>query len=297
MENNALIVSALILLAGYIWFQSKRKDRQDVLMRTRKFFGEVATNAKKPKAYWQRYLEELQTDLNRIGFEKISVEKYAKYVPMNGLLFLFVTHFVFGVPYWLGGTIAILLLLLPRQLVSELSARYVVNIRKRLIADVINPGMHLLGSGTLEEVCEEIEREAKSPVIRREFKYINELGKAPGNWNVARAMLIRARILDIPEFETLAVLTAEGRQYNAKLTEIWRETHKALADKVQMQSSLMADVAIYRSVALTLFLVLAAVITFGYRLLHAQGVIQLGLFITLISFFIGVSQVAKTKNV
>ena len=297
MQSNALIVSGFILLAGFIWMQANREEKRDVLLQTRKFFGDVLTTTQKPNAYWQHYLDGLQTELNRIGLEKIAVAKYAKFVPVGALLFLMITHFVFGVPYWIGATMAALLLLLPRQLVAELSARYVVNIRKRLIADVIDPGMHALGSGTLEEVCVEIEREAKSPVIRREFKYINELGKAPGDWNVARAMLIRARMLGIPEFETLAILTAEGQRYNAKLTEIWRTTHTALADKVQTQSSLLADIAIYRMVAMVMFLALVTVITFGYRLLHAQGIIQFGLFLTLISFFVGISQVANTKNV
>jgi hypothetical protein len=295
--RTALLVTTLILLAGLSWMFAYRAERHHVRQHVQYFFGEVIDRVKMPKAYWQRYLEGLQTDLARIGLEKFSVAKYAKYVPVGLLVFLGGSRFVFGVPIWIGGTMAVLLLLLPRQVVSELSARYIITIRKRLIADVISPGIHALGSGSLEDVCEEIAKDAKSPIIRREFAYINELGRAPGDWNVAKAMMVRAQALHIPEFETLAKLTSEGQRHNAKLTEIWRDAHDALTDKVQAQSSLLADISIYRTVGTILFLTLVFVVTFGYPQLHVHGAIQLGLFITLISYFIGVSQVAKTKHV
>lgn len=250
----------------------------------------------KKSSYWQRYLERLQIDLNRIGFE-VSVAKYAKYVPVGILLFLALTHYASGVPYWLSFTIAILLILLPRIIVSELSARYVINVRKRLILDVINPGIHALTNGTLEDACEEIEREAKSPMIRREFKYINELGKAPGDMSVARAMLLRAKELGIPEFETLAITTMEGQRYNAKLTDVWRDIRQALYDKVQTQNTIQSEVSTFRFVALGLFIVAVLFVVFGYRDLRIHGVIQVGVFVTLVSYFIGISQVAKTTEV
>ena len=297
MFHAALLVTALILLAGLSWMFAYRIERYRVRQHVQHFFGEVIDHVKKPKVHWQHYLDGLQTDLNRIGLEKFDVAKYAKYVPVGLLIFLGGSQFIFGVPIWIGGTMAALLLLLPHQVVSELSARYIITIRKRLIADVISPGIHALVSGSLEDVCEEIEKDAKSPIIRREFAYINELGHAPGDWNVAKAMLVRAQALHIPEFETLANVTMEGQRHNAKLTEIWRDAHDALTDKVQAQSSLLADISIYRTVGMVLFLALVFVVTFDYPQLHVHGVIQLGLLITLISYFIGVSQVAKTNHV
>lgn len=293
--RDALIVSICIVLAGLLWSQARHVERKEVLNRTRRFFGDLMLVQKK-SSYWQRYLERLQIDLNRIGFE-VSVAKYAKYVPVGILLFLALTHYASGVPYWLSFTIAILLILLPRIIVSELSARYVINVRKRLILDVINPGIHALTNGTLEDACEEIEREAKSPMIRREFKYINELGKAPGDMSVARAMLLRAKELGIPEFETLAITTMEGQRYNAKLTDVWRDIRQALYDKVQTQNTIQSEVSTFRFVALGLFIVAVLFVVFGYQDLRIHGVIQVGVFVTLVSYFIGISQVAKTTEV
>lgn len=250
----------------------------------------------KKSSYWQRYLDKLQVDLNRIGLE-FSVAKYAKYVPVGMLLFVLITRYASGVPLWLGITMAVLLILLPRLVVTELSTRYVINVRKRLILDVINPGIHALTNGTLEEACAEIEREATSPMIRREFKYINELGKAPGDMSVARAMLLRARELGIPEFETLAITTMEGERYNAKLTDVWRDIRQALYDKVQTQNSIQSEVSTFRFVAIGLFLAAVMVVVFGYRSFHLHGPIQIGVFVTLIAYFIGISQVAKTTEV
>lgn len=293
--RDALIVSICIVLAGLLWSQARHVERKEVLNRTRRFFGDLMLVQKK-SSYWQRYLERLQIDLNRIGFE-VSVAKYAKYVPVGILLFLALTHYASGVPYWLSFTIAILLILLPRIIVSELSARYVINVRKRLILDVINPGIHALTNGTLEDACEEIEREAKSPMIRREFKYINELGKAPGDMSVARAMLLRAKELGIPEFETLAITTMEGQRYNAKLTDVWRDIRQAIYDKVQTQNTIQSEVSTFRFVALGLFIVAVLFVVFGYQDLRIHGVIQVGVFVTLVSYFIGISQVAKTTEV
>jgi Flp pilus assembly protein TadB len=291
---TALAVGALIFLSGVFWWGARTAERREVLLRTRQFFGDLLQVQKK-NSFWQRYLTKLQTDLNRIGL-KVDVYRYARYVPVGGLLFIGISRLAFGVPVWLGFTMVVLLLLLPRQIVAELSNRYVVKLRKRLMMDVINPGIHVLNSGTIEDVCEEIERETTSPTIRREFSYINELGRAPGDMSVAKAMMIRARDLHIPEFEALAVLTYEGERYNANLPELWRDTRKALADKIQTQNALLSEISIYRMIAIVLFLAIVAVATVGYRPLHIHGVMQLGLFITLISSFFGVSQVAKTTN-
>jgi len=293
--KDAILVFLFIVLAGLAWAQARHVERREVLLRTRRFFQDILLLQKK-SSYWQRYLDKLQIDLNRIGLE-VSVAKYAKYVLPATFMFVLLTHFVFGVPLWIAFTMGVLLLLLPRQFVSELSARYVVNVRKRLIMDVINPGIHALTSGTLEETCAEIEREAKSTMIRREFRYINELGRAPGDMNVARAMQIRAKELGILEFETLATVTMEGQRYNAKLTEVWRDIRKALSDKVQIQNSILAEVSVYRLVAMVLFLGVTLFTIFGYQSLHIHGALQIGVFITLISYFVGVSQVAKTNQV
>lgn len=291
----AFIVTICILLAGLFWSQAGHVERREVLLRTRRFFGDLVA-LKKKSSYWQKYLRELQTQLNRIGLE-ISVAKYARYVPAAVVLFLAMTRFVFGVPLWIGCTMVVLLLLLPRQIVAELSARYVIKIRKRLILDVINPGIHALTTGTLEEACLEIERDAKSPMIRREFKAINELGRAPGDMSVGKAMLLRAQELGIPEFETLAITTLEGARYNAKLTEVWRDIRQALSDKVQAQNSLLSAISTYRIIAMMLFIGIVFFTVFGYQRLHIHGPMQVGVFITLVSFFFGVSQIAKTNQV
>ena len=293
--RDALAVSLCILLAGLLWNQAWHTERREVMLRTRQFFGNRIAVQKK-SSYWQRYLQQLQTQLNRIGVN-VSVAQYARYVPVGMVLFISITHFVFGVPMWIGLTMSVLLLLLPRQIVAELSARYVIQVRKRLILDVINPGIHALTNGTLEDACAEIEREAKSPMIRREFQYINELGKAPGDMNVAKAMWIRARELGIAEFETLAIATLEGERYNAKLTEVWRDIRQALSDKVQAQNSLLSALSTYRMAAMVLFVASLLFIVFGYERLHIHGVMQVGVVMTLVSYFIGVSQVAKTNHV
>ncbi|SFU96186.1 hypothetical protein SAMN05421543_115103 [Alicyclobacillus macrosporangiidus] len=154
----------------------------------------------------------------------------------------------------------------------------------------------MLHSATIEDACAEIEREATSPLIRREFQYINELGRAPGNINVAKAMILRAQELGIREFETLAVLTYEGQRYNASLTELWRDIREALAVKIQTQNAIFSEISMYRIIAIGLFLAILVVATVGYRPLHIHGAMQFGLVITLISYFTGVSQVAKTTN-
>lgn len=293
--RDALIVSICIVLAGLLWNQARYVERKEILLRTRRFFGNVMLVRKK-SSYWRRYLDKLQVDLKRIGLE-FSVAKYAKYIPVGMLLFVLLTRYVSGVPLWLGISMAVLLILLPRLVVTELSARYIINVRKRLILDVINPGIHALTNGTLEEACAEMEREATSPVIRREFKYINELGKAPGDMSVARAMLLRAKELGIPEFETLAIATMEGERYNAKLTDVWRDIRQALYDKVQTQNAIQSEVSTFRFVAMGLFLAAVMGVVFGYRSFHLHGPIQIGVFVTLIAYFIGISQVAKTTEV
>ncbi|WP_157067110.1 MULTISPECIES: hypothetical protein [Alicyclobacillus] len=291
---TALAVGALIFLSGVFWWGARAAEKRAVLLRTRQFFGDLLQVQKKT-SFWQRYLTTLQTDLNRIGL-KVDVYRYARYVPIAGLVFIGISRLAFGVPLWLGLTMVVLLVLLPRQIVAELSNRYVVNLRKRLLMDVINPGIHVLHTGSIEDACEEIERETTSPMIRREFKYINELGRAPGDMSVAKAMMIRAQELHIPEFETLAVLTYEGQRYNASLPDLWRDTRQALAEKIQTQNAILSEISIYRLIAIGLFLAIVAVATVGYRPLHIHGIMQIGLFITLISSFVGVSQVAKTTN-
>ncbi|MCL6633555.1 MAG: hypothetical protein K6T63_13105 [Alicyclobacillus herbarius] len=291
----ALAVGALIFLGGVLWWGARAAERREILLRTQRFFDDLIRVQKKT-SFWQRYLTKLQTDLDRIGL-KVDVYRYARYVPIAGLAFIGITRLAFEVPLWLGLTMVVLLVLLPRQIVSELSNRYVVKLRKRLLIDVINPGIHVLNAGSIEDACEEIERATTSPTIQREFRYINELGHAPGNMGVSQAMMMRAQELHIPEFETLAVLTYEGQRYNASLPELWRDIRRALADKIQTQNAILSEVSIYRMIAIALFLAIVVVATVGYRPLHIHGVMQVGLFITLISAFFGVSQVAKTTNV
>ncbi|SFV07032.1 hypothetical protein [Alicyclobacillus macrosporangiidus] len=126
-----LAVGVLIFLSGVFWWGSRLVERNEILLRTRKFFGDVL-QVRNKTSYWQRYLTKLQTDLNRIGI-KMDVHHFARYVPVVGILFIGIARLVFGVPVWIGVIMVVLLLLLPRQIVAELSSRYVVKLRKRLL--------------------------------------------------------------------------------------------------------------------------------------------------------------------
>lgn len=292
--NAAFGVTILILLSVVIWRESRRTERRQVLARTRKFFGNAVLITKKT-SYWQRYLNKLQVQLNRIGIE-IPVHKYSRYALLGAFVFVLVTHAFAHLPWTLAVTIAVLFLLFPQQIVAELSSRYVVKVRHRILVDVLKPGLHALHTGALNEVCAQIEVEAKSPVIRREFKFINELGQAP-NMNVGQAMLIRAQALGIRELEILAKATIEGQTWNHKLTNVWSDVYKVLEKKVRTQNQIQAAVSIYRLIAICLFLAAVFVVVFAYPMLHIHGAVKLGVFVTLICYFIGISQVVKTKEV
>lgn len=292
--ESTLAVGVMIFLSGVFWWGARAWEQKELIIRTRHFFGTLLHAEKKPSV-WQRYLTKLQTDLTRIGIG-IQVQQIARYVPIVMIIFVAVSRYGFGVPIWLGITMGVLLILLPRQIVAELSTRYAIKFRRRLLMDVINPGIHILHAGSIEEACREIEREATSPLIRREFRWINEVANGPGDIHVAQAMMHRAKDINVREFETLAMLTQEGQRYNASLTELWKDTRQALADKIQTQNAILSEVSIYRMVAIVLFLAIVLVATVGYRSLHIHGMMQIGLFLTLVSSFIGVSQIAKTTN-
>ncbi|WP_206922675.1 hypothetical protein [Alicyclobacillus suci] len=290
----AVGVSILILVAVWLLGEAKRTERRRVLTQTRQFFGNVVMLGKRT-SYWQRYLDNLQTQLNRIGVT-LPVRKYGKYAIVGLFMLVLFTHEVMRIPITISLTVAFLLLLFPRQIVGELSSRYVVKLRKRLLVDVIEPGMHVLKSSSLHELCQEIEQEAKSPVIRREFRYINELGRVPG-MDVGKAMKIRAQTLGLKEFELLSTVTIEGSQWNARLTEVWAVIHKLLSEKVKTQNEIAASVSMYRMVAMGLFLAAVVAVVFAWPLMHVHGVAQVGFFILLVSYFVGISQVVKTKEV
>ena len=293
---NAVVTFGCILLAWAFWLQAKQATRKEILQRTRAFFGKVVL-VKNKTSYWQRYIDQLQTELNRI-YINVQVAKYARYVPITMVAFILITHFVFGVSAILTLTMAILLLLLPRKIVAELSARHVIRIRKRLIIDVITPGIHTLNTGNLHAATEEIQHDpSTSELIRREFEYINDLGRAPGDMDVAKAMTIRAKELGISEFTTLSILTMEGQRYNARLTEVWRDIHHALSDKVRTHTAIAAELSAYRWAAIGLFLFVIVFVIFGYRAMHIHGAMQFGIMITLISYFAGISQMTKATQI
>ena len=293
---NAVVTFGCILLAWAFWLQAQQATRKEVLQRTKAFFGNVVL-VKNKTSYWQRYINQLQTELNRI-YINVQVAKYAKYVPIGMVAFILITHFVFGVSAILTMTMAVLLLLLPRKIVAELSARHVIKIRKRLIIDVITPGIHSLNTGNLHAATEEIEHDpSTSELIRREFEYINDLGRAPGDMDVAKAMTIRAKELGISEFTTLSILTMEGQRYNARLTEVWRDIHGALSDKVRTHTAIAAELSAYRWAAIGLFLFVIVFVIFGYRAMHIHGAMQFGIMITLISYFAGISQMTKATQI
>lgn len=293
--QTALIVAFCIVFSATLWRQAKQADRQERVTRTRKFFDNVVSVAKKT-SFWGRYLQQLQVEINRLGFN-IPVMKYARYLPLAVLAFVGVTYFVFHVSLLLTITMTVLLLMLPRKLLAEVSSRRVIKIRKRLVLDVITPGIQTLRSGDLNDVCHEIENDPDtSELIRREFKYINDLGHAPGDMDVARAMVIRAKELGISEFVTLALVTMEGQRYNSRLTDVWTDIQQALSDRIKIQAEIATELSAYRWAAIGLFLALVLFIIFGYHLLHIHGLMQFGMFITLVAYFYGISAVVKTTQ-
>ena len=291
MQYSPYIVGGLILIAGVLFLEAKRAREMEAVNRVKSFFGKAVHVAHK-ESFWQKYLANLRSDLSRIGIQ-VTVQKMQTWI-FGTLAGFFLVSVIAKVPIQISLTMVVLLALLPRLIVRELSLRYLINFRKHLVLDVIQTGTQALQSGAaLEEVLAEIEQDALSPVIKKEFRLINEYGAAKGI-DVAEAMLYRAQMLDIDEFTTLARLTQEGKRRNASLARIWKITGATLWEKIKQQNAIQSAVSAFRMMAIVLFVGLIFFITFGYHALHIHGALQVGVLITLVSYFFGITQIVKT---
>ena len=291
MQYTPYIVGGLILIAGILFLEAKRAREVEAVNRVKAFFGKTIHVTHK-ESFWKKYLANLHSDLSRIGIQ-VTVQKMQTWI-FGILAGFFLVSLVARVPIQISLTMVVLLTLLPRQIVRELSLRYLINFRKHLVLDVIQTGTQALQSGAvLEEVLAEIEQDALSPVIKNEFRIINEYGAAKGV-DVAEAMLFRAEMLNIDEFTTLSRLTLEGKRRKASLARVWKVTGATLWEKIKQQNAIQSAVSAFRLMAIVLFVALILFITFGYHALHIHGALQLGVLITLVSYFFGITQIVKT---
>lgn len=287
----ALIVTVLGGLAVLLVHQSRQASQREYLAQLRAFFGETRW-MRRPDTWWRRYWRTLDTDLQRIGI-RIPIRTLERGYGPLAVLFVLGATMVLHLSILLTLTVLVLCTLLPRQVVSELSARYLVRLRRALLRDVLDTGIVTLHSGTLEEACSEIEKSAVSPVIRREFRIINELGQAPG-MRLVDAFVLRAEKLGVDDVTLLARLTKEAEQRNASLSALWSETRHVMALQIRTHEQIAQQNSLFRTVAMGLFVALVLFVLFGSASLHLSPLLQLGEWVTLIVFFIGVSQMAKT---
>lgn len=287
-----LISSGLLGVAVLLVFSSREVSEREQVGRIRKWFGNVVHYRKRPNL-WQKYMRNLARDAARANVP-FDMAKWSKRIPIIAAV-VFGVLLLLGLPAWLAATLIVLLAMFPRQWLREIANRHVIAFRRDFLKEAIQIGIHALAKAELEDACREIEKQATSKAIKREFQFVNQMGKAPG-MTVAEAMIDRARELGIREYKTLAIATYEGKQRKASLKDVWKDTERNLQRYVSAQNAMAAQTGMYRMAAMLLFLGAWGTVAFGYRAMHPKGVFQIGIAITLVSFFFGVIQISKSTD-
>ncbi|MFD1676061.1 hypothetical protein [Alicyclobacillus fodiniaquatilis] len=284
--------AGLIALAILLFFFSREVSQQEQIGNIRQWFGNVIL-VRRQESFWQKYMRNLARDAARANVP-FNVEVWNKRIPIIGVV-LFGVLMLLGIPPWIAVVLIALLALFPRQVLKEIANRHVIAFRKDFLKEAIQIGIHALSKARLEDACREIEKQATSKAIKREFHFVNEMGKAPG-MTVAQAMVDRANELGVREYKTLSAATFEGQKRNANLREVWKDTEQSLMRYVSAQNAMASQTGMYRMAGMFLFIGAWVVVAFGYRAMHIKGIFQLGVVITLVSFFFGALQVSKSAG-